>query len=160
MATYLKKGAYYISFQQTREWSSCSWKVNDIYQECDNGTKIERRGNAHKGTLQVNGYTEITGSDLTEKKLFFFTDSTVVKAWKGKNKVAIQCFPWYPYYLRKWGGGEGCVYFKGSTHLISGLRSWCLFAGGHLWEHGHLFKEIIMVIIVALQEIYSPFFHL
>ena len=80
MATYLKKGAYYISFQQTREWSSCSWKVNDIYQECDNGTKIERRGNAHKGTLQVNGYTEITGSDLTEKKPFFFTDSTVVKA--------------------------------------------------------------------------------
>ena len=73
MATYLKDGAYYISFQQTREWSSC-------YQECDNRTKIERRGNAHKGTLQVNGYTEITGSDLTEKKLFFVTDSTVVKA--------------------------------------------------------------------------------
>lgn len=82
MAPYLKEGAYYISFQQTREWSSCSWKVHGIYQECDNGTKIERRGNAHKGTLQADGYTEITGRDLTEKKLyrFFFTDSTVVKA--------------------------------------------------------------------------------
>lgn len=95
MATYLKKGAYFIPFQQTREWSSCSWKVHDIYQDCDNRTKIERRGNAHKGTLQVNGYTEITGSDLTEKKLFFFTDSTV-RPERVKIKWPYDVFPGIP----------------------------------------------------------------
>ena len=40
---------------------------------------------------------EITKSDLMERKLFAFTDSTVVEAEKVKNKVAIEagfsCIP-------------------------------------------------------------------
>ena len=40
---------------------------------------------------------EITISDLMERKLFAFTDSTVVEAEKVKNKVAIEagfsCIP-------------------------------------------------------------------
>ena len=135
-------------------------KFTTFTKSVTTGQKLKEEVTHIKELCKWMDILKITGSDLTEKKLFFFTNSTVVKAWKGKNKVAIRCFYWYPYYLRKWGGGEGCVYFKGSTHLISGLRSWCLFGGGHLWEHGHLFKEMIMVIIVALQEIYSPFFHL
>ena len=43
-----------------------------------NRTKIERRGNTHKGTLHID--IEITGSNVMEKKLFPHTDSAVVKA--------------------------------------------------------------------------------
>ena len=34
--------------------------------------------------------TEITGSDLMEKKLFFHTDSAIVEAQKVKYKVVIE----------------------------------------------------------------------
>ena len=43
-----------------------------------NRTKIERRDNAHKGTLHM--VIEITGSNFMEKKLFSYIDSAVVKA--------------------------------------------------------------------------------
>ena len=44
-----------------------------------NRTKIERRrDNAHKGTLHM--VIEITGSNFMEKKVFYLTDSAVVKA--------------------------------------------------------------------------------
>ena len=43
-----------------------------------NRTKIERRGNTHKGTLHID--IEITGNNVMEKKLFSHTDSAVVKA--------------------------------------------------------------------------------
>ena len=43
-------------------------------------TKFKRRDNAHKGTLCKHMDTEMIVSDLTEKKLFSFTDSTVVEA--------------------------------------------------------------------------------
>ena len=46
----------------------------------NNKTKIKRRDNKQKGTLQATMDTEITGSDLTEKKLFFHTDSAIVEA--------------------------------------------------------------------------------
>ena len=40
-------------------------------------------------------------------------------------------------------GGEGRRLFKGKACLI--LRPRCLFGGGCLLEHRHLFEEIIMV---------------
>ena len=59
--------------KQTREWSSCFWQVYSIYQEWSNRTKIQRREHKHMDI-------EIIGSDLTEKKLFSFTNSAVVQA--------------------------------------------------------------------------------
>ena len=39
-----------------------------------------------------------------------------------------------------WGGGGGSTYLRGA--LGSWLRKGCLFGGGHLLVHWHLFKEI------------------
>lgn len=72
-----------FSLKRTKEWSqtSFSWEVYGLNQECGgNRTKIERRGDAHILELWKNMDKELTGSDLTEKKLFSFTDFAVVKA--------------------------------------------------------------------------------
>ena len=42
-----------FSFKQTTEWFSCLQEVYSIYQESGNTTKIKRRDNAQKGTLQA-----------------------------------------------------------------------------------------------------------
>ena len=43
----------------------------------------------HTKELCKHMEVEITGSDLTEKKLFFCTDSAVIEAYKVRNKVEI-----------------------------------------------------------------------
>ena len=87
-------GAYKANY---RTIYSCSWEVYCIYQECGSRTKIKRRQITHKKILCKHIETEITGNDLTEKKLSPSTDSAVVEALKVKNKVAIEAvFPCIP----------------------------------------------------------------
>lgn len=70
-----------FSLKRTKEWSSFSWEVYGLNQEHGgNETKIERRGDAHIQELCKHMDKEFTGSDLTEKKLFSFTDFDVVEA--------------------------------------------------------------------------------
>lgn len=67
-----------FSVKSTKEWSSFSWEVYGLNQEHGgNETKIERRGDAH---IQELCEQDFTGSVLTEKKLFSFTDSDVIEA--------------------------------------------------------------------------------
>lgn len=67
-----------FSLKRTKEWSSFSWEVYGLIQEHGgNETKIERRGDAH---IQELCKQDFTGSVLTEKKLFSFTDSDVIEA--------------------------------------------------------------------------------
>ena len=61
---YLKEGTYSrgalitFSFKRTREWSSGSWEVYGITVSAGNRVKIERRDNAHKGTLQASTWIQ------------------------------------------------------------------------------------------------------
>ena len=67
-----------FSVKRTKEWSSFFWEVYGLNQEHGgNETKIERRDDAH---IQELCKQDFTGSVLTEKKLFSFTDSDVIKA--------------------------------------------------------------------------------
>lgn len=66
-----------FSLKRTKEWPSFSWEVYGLNQEHGgNETKIERIGDAHIARYKQ----DFTGSVLTEKKLFSFTDSDVIEA--------------------------------------------------------------------------------
>ena len=49
--------------------------------------------------------------------------------FRNRNRLSL----WYPYYLRKWGGGEGGAYSGPGGRL---------FGGGRLLERGRLFEEM------------------
>ena len=116
------------SSKRTREWSSCSLGVYSIYQECGNRAKIERRDNAHKGTLKAHWYRNmwkwLNGRETIP--LYWFCCRQSLSGYKS-------WFSLYPYYLR--GERGGCVF---AIMMVGG----CLFGERCLLEHGSLFKEL------------------
>ena len=87
----IEGGAYYVFLydsrrsycvsSKAREWSSFAWDVYGIYKERGDKTKIKRKDNAHKRTVQAHG-DGTTISVLTEKKLFsyMYSDASAVGA--------------------------------------------------------------------------------